>query len=68
MTENLLLKISAINEKYALINQKTGAYFNIFDIAGISSDEIIICKLLCELLKGDCERHKKKRDNKGKNG
>ena len=50
MIEKLLLEVSAINKKYALINQKTGAYFNIFDITGISSDEVIICKLLYELL------------------
>ena len=50
MEEKLLSEVSAINKKYALINQKTGAYFNIFDITGISSDEVVICKLLCELL------------------
>jgi hypothetical protein len=46
----LLSDITAINQKYALVYQKTGAYFNIFDITGISSDEVVICKLLCELL------------------
>ena len=51
ITEKLLDKISAINDKYALISQKTGAYFNIFDIAGVSSDEVVICKFLCELLR-----------------
>jgi hypothetical protein len=50
MIDKLLSDVTAINEKYALIHQKTGAYFNIFDIAGISSDEVVICKLLCELL------------------
>ena len=50
MTEKLLTEVSAINKKYALINQKTGAYFNIFDIIGVSSDEIAICKLLREFL------------------
>ena len=50
MLDNLLTEISAINQKHTLINQKTGAYFNVFDIAGISSDEVVICRLLCELL------------------
>ena len=50
MIEKLLSEVSAINQKYALVYQKTGAYFNIFDIAGISSDEVVICKLICELL------------------
>lgn len=53
MPDKLLLEISAIIKKYALINQKTGAYFNIFNITGISSDEVIICKLLYELLNPD---------------
>jgi hypothetical protein len=50
MIEKLLAEISAINKKHTLINQKTGTYFNIFDIADISSDEVTICKVLCELL------------------
>ncbi len=50
MIERLLSEVSAINQKYTLVYQKTGAYFNIFDIAGISSDEVVICKLICELL------------------
>jgi hypothetical protein len=50
MIDKLLSEVSAINQKYALVYQKTGAYFNIFDIAGISSDEVVICKLICELL------------------
>ena len=50
MIEKLLAEVSAISKKYALINQKTGAYFNIFDILEKSSDEIAICRLLFELL------------------
>jgi len=50
MTNELLLKISEINKKYMLIKQKTGAYFNIFNIIDKSSDEIFICKILYELL------------------
>ena len=50
MIEKLLTEISSINQKYTLINQKTGAFFNVFDIVGLSSDEVAICKLLSELL------------------
>ena len=50
MIDKLLIEVSAINKKYEIINQKTGACFNIFDIAGIVSDERVVCKLLCELL------------------
>ena len=50
MTDRLLAEVTAINKKYALINQKTGAYFNIFDIIEKSSDEVVICKFLHELL------------------
>lgn len=50
MVDKLLLEVTAINQKYTLVYQKTGAYFNIFDIAGISSDEVVICKLIHELL------------------
>lgn len=48
--ELLLSNISAISEKYDLIYQKTGGYFNIFDIANISSDEVTICRIIYELL------------------
>ena len=50
MIERLLSEISAINKKYALINQKTGAYFNIFDIVDKTSDEVFVCRFLYELL------------------
>ncbi|HEY8890494.1 MAG TPA: hypothetical protein VIM70_09590 [Clostridium sp.] len=46
----LLAQISAISKKYDLIYQKTGGYFNIFDIANIESDEVIICRIIYELL------------------
>lgn len=48
--ELLLQEISSISKKYHLINQKTGGYFNIFKIANIDSDEVIICRVLYELL------------------
>jgi hypothetical protein len=51
MNIELLLKdISAISKKYDLINQKTGGYFNIFDIANIASDEVTICRTIYELI------------------
>ena len=51
MEVGLLLKdISAISEKYDLIYQKTGGYFNIFEITNVSTDEVIICRLLHDLL------------------
>jgi len=46
----LLSEISSINEKHTLINQKTGACFNILKIIGKETGEVIICKLLRELL------------------
>ena len=52
MIDKLLGEVTAISKKYALINQKTGANFNIFDIADIATDEVVVCKLICELL--DC--------------
>lgn len=48
--ENLLSQISDINKKYVVINEKTGKNFNIFDITSISSNEVIICKILYELI------------------
>ncbi len=46
----LLKEISAVSDKYDSIYRKTGGYFNIFDIANISSDEITICRVIHELL------------------
>lgn len=59
--EFMLAQISDISKKYDLIYQKTGGYFNIFDIANMESDEIKICRVIYELLnpkgshyQGDC--------------
>ena len=46
----LLAQISEISKKYNVVAQKTGRLFNIFAIAGIDSDEVIICRVLYELL------------------
>lgn len=48
--ELLLSEVSHISKKYELINQKTGGYFNIFNIANIASDEVCICKFIYELI------------------
>lgn len=48
--EKLLLEVSAISKKYEMINKMTGGYFNIFDIAGISTDEVKICRIIYELI------------------
>lgn len=48
--EFLLAQISAISKKYDLIYQKTGDYFNIFDIANIGADEVTICRVIYELI------------------
>lgn len=48
--ELLLQEISAISKKYELLNQKTGGYFNIFNIANITTDEVKICRVLYELI------------------
>lgn len=47
---SLLEEISAVSDKYDLKYRKTGGYFNIFDIADISSHEITICRIIHELL------------------
>jgi hypothetical protein len=48
--EKLLLEVSAISKKYEMINKMTGGYFNIFDIASISTDEVKICRIIYELI------------------
>jgi len=46
----LLYEISSIIKKYDLLYQKTGGYFNIFEIANIATDEVTICRVLHEML------------------
>lgn len=48
--EMLLKDISYISKKYDIINQKTGGYFNIFNIVNINSDEVSICRFIYELI------------------
>src|SRR5665648_519921 len=56
--EMLILKIMPISEKFELVNQKTGGYFNIFEIASIATKEVMICRVISELLSpkgGHCQ-------------
>ena len=46
--EMLLSEISHISKKYEILNQKTGGYFNIFNIVNIESDEVCICRFIHE--------------------
>lgn len=48
--QQLLFEISAIAKKYKHLNEKTGGYFNIFDIANIQTDEVTICRVISELI------------------
>lgn len=48
--EMLLSEISHISKKYEILNQKTGGYFNIFNIVNIESDEVCICRFIHELI------------------
>ena|GEM_PF-4789638 len=47
---HLLSKAGSIIEKYEAISRETGGNFNIFEIAGISTKETTICRVLHELL------------------
>lgn len=46
----LLTQIAGISNKYDLLYKKTGGYFNVFEIANIGNDELVICRVLYELL------------------
>ena len=48
--ERLLVEINAISKKYDFMYRKTGEYFNVFDVVGIKSDEVRICRLIKELI------------------
>ncbi|MBK5261713.1 MAG: PD-(D/E)XK nuclease family protein [Peptostreptococcaceae bacterium] len=48
--ERLLSEIKDISIKYDSIYRKTGGYFNIFEIASISTKELMICRVISELL------------------
>lgn len=46
----LLDAIGSIAGKYGLLNERTGGNFNVFSIVGISTKELAVCSVLCELL------------------
>lgn len=48
--EKMLLEVSHISKKYEMINKMTGGYFNIFDIANISKNEVKICRIIYEFI------------------
>ena len=48
--ERLLMEVNAISIKYDFMYRKTGEYFNVFDIVGIGSKEVRICRLIKELI------------------
>ena len=48
--ERLLMEVKAISTKYDFMYQKTGEYFNVFDIAGIKSKEVQMCRLIKEFI------------------
>lgn len=47
---NLLVSTGSIIDKYSAIARETGRSFNIFEIARIEDKEVIICRILAELL------------------
>lgn len=59
--ELLLQEISSISKKYEMINKKTGGYFNIFEITNVSSDEVVICRVLHEILSPEGSHYQESR-------
>jgi hypothetical protein len=57
--ELLLSEVAAISKKYDLLYQKTGGYFNIFEIANIATDEVRVCRVLYELLSPNGSHYQK---------
>ena len=57
LINNILKEIASIRKKYDLLAKETGGYFNIFEIADIHSDEVKICRILCELLSPTGSHH-----------
>ena len=46
----LLSQVGQISKKYDEIYKSTGGYFNIFSITNIESDEVVICRVIKELI------------------
>lgn len=49
-TKLLLSQVNQIAKKYDEIYKSTGGYFNIFSITHIEADEVVICRVIKELL------------------
>ncbi|MCL2546175.1 MAG: PD-(D/E)XK nuclease family protein [Oscillospiraceae bacterium] len=47
---NLLVTAGSIIDKYSAIARETGRSFNIFEVARIEDKEVIVCRILAELL------------------
>lgn len=47
---NLLSQVNAISQKHALLAKETGGNFNIFKITDIADKEVLMCRVLYELL------------------
>ena len=47
---SLLSQVDAISQKHALLAKETGGNFNIFNITDIASKEVLLCRVLYELL------------------
>ena len=48
--QQLLSQITALSKKYDLLNERTGGFFNVFEIANVAHDEITVCRMIYELL------------------
>lgn len=49
-SEHLLKQAQNISLKHKIIAEKTGKNFNIFNIIGVTTREVYLCRLLCELI------------------
>ncbi|NLB80701.1 MAG: PD-(D/E)XK nuclease family protein, partial [Clostridiaceae bacterium] len=50
VVSSLLSLMDAISQKHALLAEETGQDFNIFKITDIASKEVLMCRVLYELL------------------
>lgn len=48
--QQLLSQITALSKKYDLLNERTGGFFNVFEIANVAHDEVTVCRMIYELL------------------
>lgn len=48
--QQLLSQITALSKKYDLLNERTGGFFNVFEIANVAHYEVTVCRMIYELL------------------